>query len=50
MADPGLMLVRGKGKMDKEGWQVASGLSMWWNMQKSERPLLFSIGIVRVVN
>lgn len=34
--NPDFMLRRGENKMSREGWQVASGLSMWYNMQKSE--------------
>jgi hypothetical protein len=36
MIDPELMLRRSEGRMDREGWQVASGLSMWYNMQESK--------------
>lgn len=36
LSDPVLLLKRGEGRMGKEGWQVDSGLSMWYNMQESE--------------
>ena len=36
MINDDLMLKRGEGRMMKEGWQVQSGLSMWYNMQQSK--------------